>query len=488
MRLRTKIFRKLVLFALIPSLIVTVVACYFLSEAIDRASAWLSISSPDRTINSLRLAEFRFQETAREFLSGSDFKTFSEIDSLFDWRVVVDGGIITESYCGVDLPPEVDSIFKAGTFDSESIRTVIENYLILGASVTRQERTVAAGFILDHEYMSGLKAATASLQESRNFQNLLPGFILFLLAAGATVLVMIVIGAYFISRRLSMAVTTPLEQLTTVTAAVARGDTPQSISVTGTEEISRLTETFNRMVEDLEASRKRLIAVERVAAWQEFARRMAHELKNPLTPISLSLYRIQHALEESGHYDKFADSIEAISAQVEHLKRIADDYSSLSRLPGPNMQKIEFTGLVRAVINLHASQLENYALEEEIPVDPISIEADTGHLHQVMVNLLKNGLEFTKPRKRIVISVSADDRSVSFAVANEGENVREADLRSAKMPYFSTRQGGTGLGLAISEKIIIDHGGSLNLGLVKGMTVARFKIPRRQPDHKAKSG
>ncbi len=480
MRLRTRIFRRLVLFALIPSIIITAAAVYFMSEVIDQTSVWLSVSSPDRTINSMRLIETRLQETARQYLQTIDFEILTQSDSLVDWWVVSRKGQIATSLSVLVLPPQVDSVFKAGSYEPGMVHRVIDGYLMVGACLERGDSTIACGYIFEREYLNGFQAASATLKESRRFQNLMPGFILFLVVSGATVLVLIIVIAYFLSRRLSASVTNPLESLTVMTAAVAQGDTPQSISVSGTEEISRLTETFNRMLVDLEESRKRLVAAERVAAWQGFARRMAHELKNPLTPISLSLYRIKKALEESGHLDRFADSIEAISAQVERLERLANDYSSLAKLPEPKIKPFDFMRTINELINLHAAQLDDYSFERQIPDQPLEIEGDPDHLHQVMVNLIKNAMEFTAEGERIIISAGATDQTVWFQIANEGNDISEADLSAAKMPYFSTREGGTGLGLAVSEKIIIDHDGNLTLEKEGRMTVARFEIPRKR--------
>lgn len=368
------------------------------------------------------------------------------------------------------------------------IRRVIDGYLVIGACIERGDSTLACGFVFGREYLSGFQAVSATLKESRRFQNLMPGFILFLMFSGAVVLVLIIIAAYFLSRRLSASVTTPLESLTAMTSAVAQGAAADTISITGTEEISLLTETFNRMLIDLEESRKRLMAAERVAAWQGLARRMAHELKNPLTPISLSLYRIKKTLEESGHLHRFADSIEAISTQVERLERLANDYSGLARLPEPKIRKFDLLQTVKDLIELHAAQLEGYAFEKQLPDRPLEVEGDPDHLHQVMVNLLKNAMEFTALGERIIMSAGADDQSVWFRIANEGRDVEDSDLAAAKMPYFSTRAGGTGLGLAISEKIIIDHGGSLTLEKEGSLTVARFVIPRKQSGEGGRQG
>jgi two-component system sporulation sensor kinase A/two-component system, sporulation sensor kinase E len=132
------------------------------------------------------------------------------------------------------------------------------------------------------------------------------------------------------------------------------------------------------------------------------------------------------------------------------------------------------------LIHLHTAQLETYALDARIPAEPIFLEGDPDHLHQVLINLAKNAMEFTPRGGKIIISAFSGECTVKFEIANEGKDVDENDLKAAKMPYFSTRKGGAGLGLTVSEKIIIDHGGSLTLSLENGMTVARFEIPQRQ--------
>lgn len=482
MLLRTKIFRQLVFFALIPSLIIAAVGFYFLLETIKATGLWMSTASPDRTINSLRLTEARLQESAAAYLAAAGDTATSPPDSLFDWWLVAGPDGTVRLQCCCRLSPGIDSALRTGIDRAGMIRRVVDDHLILGAAKTGRNGITAAGFLLDREYLRGFQAVSESLTESRRFQNLLPGYIMFLLAGVALVLLLIVVAAYVLSRRLSASITNPLERLTAATAAMIIGRRESlPLAATGTEEVARLTETFNRMMLDLEESRKRLMAAERVAAWQGFARRMAHELKNPLTPIALSLYRIKTALAESGHYAQVADSIEAISAEVGRLERLATDYASLAKLPAPEFKTIEFTRLTRDLITLHSAQLQAFTFEQQIPGEELPLVGDPDHLQQVMVNMLKNAVEFSPPGGRIAVTVTGDARTVSFAVTNEGKDVDEKALESAKMPYFSTRRGGSGLGLAISEKIIIDHGGSLTIGLENGMTVARFEIPARGP-------
>lgn len=475
MFLRTKIFHQLVLFALIPSVVVGSAAYYLLFKSMDRASIWLSVSSPDRTINSLRLVEARLQDQAAAYL----LRGGRPDSTVFDWWVVAEGDSVIDAAIIGDYPKLTDTIPAAfGNISDEGpVREVIRGYLFLGASTRSGSRRTAGGFILDRQYLDGFRTATAGLSESRRFQNIQPGLVLFLIVAGVAVLVIIIAVAYVLSRRLSRSVTTPLEQLTAATAAAAGGDYTGQISTRGTEEIVRLANTFNHMMDDLEDSRRRLIDAERVAAWQDFARRMAHELKNPLTPISLSLYRIRKALQEEGQYQRFEDSIEAISSQVSRLERLATDYSSFAKLPAPKMQTCDLADLARALVSLYAPQLEAYRFEKEISPEPVQLRADPDHLHQVMVNLMKNAIEFTPAGGRIVLSVTSDSRRAIFSISNECGPVDAETARTAKMPYFSTREGGSGLGLAVSEKIIIDHGGSLSLSIGEGPAVATFEIP-----------
>ncbi len=476
MYLRTKIFHQLVLFALIPSVVVGLAAYYLLFKSMDRASTWFSVSSPDRTINSLRIAEARLQDQAAAYLMRGGGRPDS---AMLDWWVIAENDSITDAALIGEWPGLADSMLSVvgAAVDEGPVRAVVQGYLLLGASTHNGPRRMAGGFVLDREYLDGFRTATAGLSESRRFHNIQPGLILFLIVAGGAVLALIVAVAYMLSRRLSRSITTPLEQLTAATAAAAGGDYTGQISARGTEEIVRLADTFNHMMDDLEESRRRLIDAERVAAWQDFARRMAHELKNPLTPISLSLYRIKKSLQEAGQFERFEDSIEAISAQVSRLERLATDYSSFAKLPAPKMQTCDLTELARKLVSLYAPQLESYRFDAEIPSRPLRLTGDADHLHQVMVNLMKNAIEFTPSGGRIVLSAKSDSRRATFTISNECDRVDVETLRMAKMPYFSTREGGSGLGLAVSEKIVVDHGGSLTLDFENGMAVARFEIP-----------
>lgn len=465
----------MVLFAMVPALLIAVVSYFLLSQSIDRISLWLSSGSLDRTINSLRIVESRLQDQAALIITDVD-----RAESQLDWYITSQNNQLTCSDKTAQLPiiidPTIFSEFKPG----QPIRRIINGHLILGwttALDSEPETIIAGGYILTPEYLTGFSSAAAGLSGSREFQNIIPGYLLFISLVGVVILTIVIISAWLFSRRLSSSVTAPLESLTEFAGQMARNQRPDRIAISGTDEITALATTFNRMAHDLEQSRNRLQAAERVAAWQQFARRLAHELKNPLTPISLSIYRIKNRLQEAGQYEDYADSVEAIASEVEHLKRLASDYSSLAQLPEPKFKKFEFNNLVREIIKLHQVQLEKYKFENMIHTEKLDIVGDPDRLREVIVNLMGNAIDFTPEGKMIILTTARDEHNIYLTLSNEVDQIDDQVLSKAKTPYFTTRAGGTGLGLAISEKIIADHGGSLLIKEEDGLVAVRFDLP-----------
>ncbi|MCK5126116.1 MAG: GHKL domain-containing protein [candidate division Zixibacteria bacterium] len=472
MLFRTKIFRHLVLFSIIPSLILAVSAYFLLNLAVEQTGTWLSGSAPDRTINAMRFSEDRLQEIARKIVLSESHTT----DTLLDW--CTNGGkfFCEESYG--KIADSIHNIIRAAAQSSGPIREFYREIIIIGYAYSKDDSLIAGGFILDEQYVTGLNAATVSLRESRQYTNIMPGFILFLITGVGVILVLVITIAYWLSRRLSASITIPLEQLMVASKEMGRGETVSLIQLTGTEEVRNLALSFTKMSEELEVNRKKLMAAERVSAWQEFARRMAHELKNPLTPISLSLYRIKKRLEKSGDFGPYQDSVEAIAAELAHLERMANEYSSLAKLPESHLQKMNFGKLLLEIINLHQVQLEAFDFRHNLDSKEMIIDGDRDRLREVMVNILKNALEFCIVGGTIELTTHLDNGLLVVVLWNETEHVSDKALQSAKLPGFTTRKGGSGLGLAISEKIIIDHGGTLQISGTEGSTIVKIELPK----------
>jgi signal transduction histidine kinase len=250
--------------------------------------------------------------------------------------------------------------------------------------------------------------------------------------------------------------------------AVAAGDLEQRLAVRVHDEVGELAEAFNRMTADLKESKEKLVAAERTAAWQEIARRIAHEIKNPLFPIQTSIETLKkvHAKKHPDFEEIFHESTTMILEEVERLKNIVTEFSQFARLPKPKLAACDLRELVPSVVGLYGSEIPvTCTLPEGLP----SVLADREQLTQVLVNLLKNAREAlagaAEPRVELAAEAAGDGASVQLTVADNGPGFSEEARGQIFTPYFTTKgaAGGTGLGLAIVHRIVTDHGGRIEL-------------------------
>jgi len=216
-----------------------------------------------------------------------------------------------------------------------------------------------------------------------------------------------------------------------------------------------------------------LQAAQRAAAWSDVARRIAHEIKNPLTPIQLSAERLQHKyLKRIGEGEEtFRACTETIVRQVEDIRRLVDEFSSFARMPTPNKEKLDLNGLVRQTAILQKTAFSHVEMPIETPDEPVWFFCDRGLMAQALTNILKNAMESIEEKvkndpkltPRIAISVTGDDRAIRITVADNGIGFPKDGRERLTDPYVTTRSKGTGLGLAIVKKIVEDHGGRVLL-------------------------
>ena len=210
-----------------------------------------------------------------------------------------------------------------------------------------------------------------------------------------------------------------------------------------------------------------LLRAQKAAAWQEAARGIAHEIKNPLTPIQLSAQRMRRKFE-SGACD-FPDVLEActdtIVSQVQGLEEMVNEFSRFARMPEPRLRLCEFESLIEEVANLYRGGRESAQLSVRLPAESATILADPEQLRRVFINLLENAFEAQESEGEIDLRAWIDqERSVAVVeVADQGAGVSEAVKDHIFSPYFSTKNRGSGLGLAISHRVVSDHHGTLGL-------------------------
>lgn len=228
------------------------------------------------------------------------------------------------------------------------------------------------------------------------------------------------------------------------------------------------------VIEDL----SELLAAQRAAAWSEVARRMAHEIKNPLTPIQLSAERIaksygrasanggSNGSDETRVAAVIAECTETISREVAGLKAMVDEFSRFARLPATRLELANLNEVVTQAVGLYEERLDGVSLTVQMGNELPAAMLDVEQMKRVFVNLIDNALEAlvrVNDEKRIAITTSHDaDRSLLRAeVADTGQGIEPGDFRRLFEPYFSRRDSGTGLGLAIVQRIILEHGGHI---------------------------
>ncbi|MBI2897524.1 MAG: HAMP domain-containing protein [Deltaproteobacteria bacterium] len=287
--------------------------------------------------------------------------------------------------------------------------------------------------------------------------------------------------ALLIARRIA----SPLDRLAVGVAEIAGGNLEQRIDVRGSREINRLVEAFNRMARDLKATRARMLRAERVAAWREIARRIAHEIKNPLFPIQTSMetlrktYRAQHP--EFGEILEEATS--TVLEEVERVKRIVTEFSQFARMPKPKPQELAVEEVVSHVVGLFAGgpgPSVRSELRESLP----RISADREQIIQVLLNLVQNARDAAegRPDGAVRLVAARGDGGVTVRVIDNGTGMSE-DVRARMFePYFTTKETGTGLGLAIVHRIVTEHGGSIEVSCPsQGGTVVSVFLTREGP-------
>jgi nitrogen fixation/metabolism regulation signal transduction histidine kinase len=258
------------------------------------------------------------------------------------------------------------------------------------------------------------------------------------------------------------------------------------------DEIGQLADAFNEMTRQLAEQRERLVQTERVAAWRELARRLAHELKNPLFPLQTTVENLQRAREQTpDQFDEvFRESTAILLSEIEHLKAIVGRFSDFAKMPQPELAALNLNDTVRGVIKLFEAQFSAVGrppitselhLDEELP----AIQADATLLNRAIENLVLNAMDAMPAGGVLMLRTSHKNGMVSLEVSDTGAGLTPEECERVFTPYYTTKQHGTGLGLAIVQSVISDHGGRISVESETGVgTSFHIDLPV-QPPHRA---
>jgi signal transduction histidine kinase len=281
---------------------------------------------------------------------------------------------------------------------------------------------------------------------------------------------------------------------------VGEGDLDVTLDAVGGAADGTFT-AFNRMTKELKDARAKLVRAERVAAWRDVARRIAHEIKNPLTPIRMAIETLRKAKQRNHPEldDIFEESTTAVLEEVQRMERIVSEFSRFARMPRPKAESLDVTEVAEHVVQVHAlpaevTQPEGKAAAQvklEAEQGLMAVRADRGQLTQVLTNLVQNAVDAAKEkspeRPRVLVRLAGEEDGVRIEVHDNGPGIPEDGRAQVLEPYYTTKAHGTGLGLAIVDRIVADHGGSLAIEMSSelGGALVVVRLRREGPAEEA---
>jgi nitrogen fixation/metabolism regulation signal transduction histidine kinase len=329
----------------------------------------------------------------------------------------------------------------------------------------------------------------------------------FALLLGITLLLTVPLGILF-----ARGVTRRINRLSAAINLVAEGDLTVRVPVTGSDELTDLAKTFNRMIGEMAQSRARIEFLQRIGAWQDMAQRLAHEIKNPLTPIQLAVQECHRKYGgEDPRYRALLDTtLEIVEEEVGTLRRLVGSFSSFARLPHAELAETSLSDFLRDCENqLGHLQDPSYATREgsaedaeplptqnveirwEAPQDQIKVAIDRQMLRRVVINLVRNSVQAIRDHRlrgslpdvpagevlgHVIVSARREDDGARIEVEDDGPGIASSMRGRIFDPYFTTKADGTGLGLAIVKKVVVEHGGEIKADESARLGGARFVL------------
>ena len=330
----------------------------------------------------------------------------------------------------------------------------------------------------------------------------------FALLLGITAAMTIVLGAAF-----ARGLTKRINRLGAAINVVAQGDLSVRVPVTGTDELTDLARTFNRMIAEMAQSRARIEFLQRVGAWQDMAQRLAHEIKNPLTPIQLAVQEChkKYAGDDLRYRQLLDATLEIVEEEVGTLRRLVGNFSNFARLPHAELAEASLSDFLRDC-ETHLGHLEDPSLGEgsadnepipaqnveirwEVPSEDIMVALDRQMLRRVLVNLVRNAVQAIRDAQKrkskpgstpdvaaadvlghVTVSAEREGDGARIVVEDDGPGIADSVRGRIFDPYFTTKTDGTGLGLAIVKKVVVEHGGEIEATASRRLGGARFVL------------
>jgi two-component system nitrogen regulation sensor histidine kinase NtrY len=310
------------------------------------------------------------------------------------------------------------------------------------------------------------------------------GWIAASVGAGALLIALLLIWWF------SARITHPVEELAVAAREVASGRWDARIDVRTYDEVGQLATAFNDMTRTLGVQKERLLQTERVAAWRELARRLAHELRNPLFPLQITVENLQRArqLDHEQFMEVFTESTATLKTELANLNSIVARFSDFSKMPAPRFERMNVNESLHEVLRLFDAQFNEVGkpaitrelfLKEGLP----EIDGDPELLHRAFQNVVLNALDAMPAGGTLTLRTSDLDGKIRVEIADTGNGLTAVESARLFTPYYTTKPQGTGLGLAIVQSVVSDHHGTVSISSEEGRgTTIRIDLPQRQSE------
>jgi nitrogen fixation/metabolism regulation signal transduction histidine kinase len=486
--LRNRLLIAFIVLAFLPCVVLTL----FISEKLSRSLAFWGRPGVERTVDSsvgaARLALRALKDHLRDGVDGvaEGRPAPGGLDVLRIYELEDGRYTLREaepSAAGLLLAPEAIE----GALHSTRVIERPEGFILAVAALdSAAQRVVVGGYALPPELF-------VQIAEARRGATLFDRLRLYLTVSrrwiwiSTFLLAGLVLGvALIVAQLMASTLTRPISGLVVAMEQVGRGEPAPVLPVAGGPEMAYLVRSFNRMAGELDRSRRALRRAERLAAWQDLARKVAHEINNPLTPIQFALHRLKQELGTAPEgiaaerQARASEALDAILGEVETLRHVAGEFSRLGKLPTPELQPVDLGPLLQETAELYRTPGIEVTLD--LPPELPAVDADPRLIRMVLVNLLKNAVEAMPGGGSIAIRgrpiQNGNRQSVEIQVADSGPGIPPDLQDRIGEPYVSAKRGGSGLGIAVALKILDDHGAAFELSnRPEGGALARITLP-----------
>ncbi|OGU26092.1 MAG: hypothetical protein A2X66_07760 [Ignavibacteria bacterium GWA2_54_16] len=443
------------------------------------AVARLDDNITGRLSQDLDLIQQRF---ATDVLNEDDFN--SGVTNDFCETIASDLGVDFSVFEGTALKASSrPELYRSSLLDKRLTGTAYANALTLGREFYKSQERIGeisyfVGYrpILIDGAIRGVLAVPA-LYRQQEIDEELAQRNAFVLGAYAFV-VSLVIGVGIV---LAHALSKPLRELSKAARSVGRGDLNVVLKAPSADEVGDLIRSFNEMTAELKTSRQNLARAEREMAWKEMAKQVAHEIKNPLTPIKLSVQHLVQAYRQGAK--DFGDILQRVSQtvieQIDVLTRIASEFSRFARMPERKFERLDLNELVTDTVNLF-KEVSGIDFKSRLAPQPAIVVADQDELRRVFINIVRNSVQAMENGGTVSIELGVEHKVCRIRISDTGAGIPEDVQAKVFQPNFSTKTDGMGLGLAIAQKVIEDLNGTVTVQSKVGVgTIVEMKIPLR---------